>query len=158
MPRWTQDDLEAYEQRMRNTTIVERLAERTISVSVPCPVCLSAPHLPGCPKSPKITPPTKPKTTPKPPLNKTEQRFLTILQGRFPLVRSQALRLLLANRCTYLPDFFIPATLTFYEVKGPFMREDGWIKLKMAATTYREFKFVLARWKNGMWTETDIPI
>lgn len=91
-------------------------------------------------------------------LNKTEKRFLAILRGRHANVRIQAITLLLADACRYTADFSVttPERLTFYEVKGGFVREDAWIKLKAAARLYPEFTFIMAQYKGGTWTEKEI--
>jgi hypothetical protein len=92
-------------------------------------------------------------------LNKTERRFLAILRARHGQnVRVQAITLVLANRCRYTPDFSVCffGKLILWEIKGGFIREDSWIKLKMAARLYPEFDFVMAQWKNGEWTEVEI--
>jgi hypothetical protein len=93
-------------------------------------------------------------------LNKTELRFLSILRVRHgnEKVRIQAITLELANNCRYSPDFSVttPERLTFYEVKGGYIREDGWIKLKLAARLYPEFTFAMAQYKAGIWKETEI--
>jgi len=91
-------------------------------------------------------------------LNKTEKRFLAILRGRHANVRIQAITLLLADACRYTADFSVttPTRFTLYEVKGGFVREDAWIKLKTAARLYPEFTFVMAQYKGGTWTEKEI--
>lgn len=91
----------------------------------------------------------------KPLMNKLETEFLLVLKSRnYNPVFSQSIRLTLADRCTYLPDFFVPVDGgTFFEVKGPHVWEDGWVKLKVAARMYPFWRFVLARRVNGQWEE-----
>ena len=65
----------------------------------------------------------------------------------------EAIRLNLADRTTYTPDFWCPkiAGGTFYEVKG-FRRQAGMIKFKVAKEQYLEFKFYLVtKNKIGGW-------
>jgi len=93
-------------------------------------------------------------------LNKTEARWRDVLIGRgYGPVWEMAIRLKLAHHTTFLPDFAVMRTnrLTFYEVKGGFIREDAWIKLKLAAHLYPEFDFVMAQWTDMGWVETEIP-
>lgn len=92
-------------------------------------------------------------------LNKTELAFFVFLKNRYEWVGVQCITLELADMCRYTPDFLTHTTdlTTFWEVKGPFMREDSWIKLKVAARTYPWWRFVLAqKHKDGHWTETTI--
>ena len=88
-------------------------------------------------------------------LNKTEKAYLAILRSRHSDVRIQAITLKLGNDTRYTPDFstIVGGNYVFFEVKGGFVREDGWIKLKIAARTYREFRFVLAQYKGKIWKE-----
>jgi len=89
-----------------------------------------------------------------PQLNKTEQRFLAYLtQQAGTIVLSQRIKLRLANKTWYTPDFFVldPVNrITVYEVKG-FMRDDAAVKLKVAAEQYPFFRFALVFWKRGQW-------
>lgn len=134
--RFTREWLAEYERKQ---------ASRGVRVGSRCiPELLSTVKQPAAPKVPKA------------PLNKTELRYKAILQATHPVVRSQAIRLQLAERCTYTPDFFTPDDRTFWEVKGSFVREDGWIKLKVAATMYPEFRFIMAQYEGGKWSETEI--
>lgn len=57
------------------------------------------------------------------------------------------------NRITsYRPDFYVPDTCTFIEVKGGFIREKSVLKFKMACQLYGElFNFDMWQWKNGVW-------
>lgn len=114
-------------------------------------------------------PPAKPKTrirrTREEAMNKTEREYWGKMQAAWksdPTYRIfiAPIQLDLASGCTYRPDFLLAAMsgdLTFFEVKGEFIREDSWVKLKMAATQYPMFTFVKAQKKNGVWTETTVP-
>ncbi len=62
--------------------------------------------------------------------------------------RYEAIRLRLAGRCWFLPDFLTEPCwqedkFTFIETKGPYAREDSLIKLKVAAETYPCFRWLL---------------
>lgn len=95
-------------------------------------------------------------------LNKTEKQFLSMLRDQFKTtthkIGIQDITFRLAARCTYTPDFsvqsFTTGAVIFYEVKGGFQREDGWIKLKMAAATFTVFKFYRAQLKKKIWKYT----
>ena len=57
----------------------------------------------------------------------------------------QAVRLELATRTTYTPDFYVllpDGRIRFDETKG-FMRDDANVKIKVAAALYHEFEFRL---------------
>ena len=93
-------------------------------------------------------------------LNKTEARWRDVLVSRkYRPVWEQAIRLKLAERLHYTPDFasILCGVLTFWEVKGAFERDDAIVKLKSAAKLFPDFNFIKAQWKNGKWTETFIP-
>lgn len=102
-------------------------------------------------------------------LNQTEKEFFELLKSSgYARVQPHAIRLELADKCTYLPDFYCvmdvmvhtttgtskphhSSRLHIYEVKGRHMWEDGWIKLKIAARMYPEFNFFFAQKKGGQW-------
>lgn len=93
-------------------------------------------------------------------LNKTERRFLN--ERLRPLKKAvwigiQAITLKLGDDCRYTPDFAAAFAdrFIFYETKG-FMRDDAQVKLKVAARNFPWATFVLVRWENHQWTETEI--
>lgn len=64
----------------------------------------------------------------------------------------------LGDDCRYTPDFAIienDGTLRFEETKGGFVREDAWVKIKVAA---RQFpcRFTVYQLKKGEWTIREI--
>jgi hypothetical protein len=97
-------------------------------------------------------------------LNKTEKEFLARLNagvyGRFKWIgQHESIRLELAHKCTLSPDFPVlseAGEFFFFEVKGGFIREDAWIKLKSAARVYHWWGFVLAQKKDGIWTQKQV--
>lgn len=95
-----------------------------------------------------------------PKLNKTESAFYEILKRRHPapaVIRVMPWRFQLGFKCSYLPDFAVidpPGRIAIYETKGAHVFEDGWVKFKMAARTFPEFRWILAQLKKGVWTET----
>lgn len=96
-------------------------------------------------------------------MNKLEARFAEWLQSKMNdgWIRSwrfEAVKLRLAKGAWYTPDFIViigDCLVKFYEVKG-FRREAGIVRLKVAAETYPEFRFVLVRWVHGQWVETEV--
>lgn len=95
-------------------------------------------------------------------MNKTETRYANLLElrlraGEISCYKYESIKLRLADNTTYTPDFMVTGfagmkhVVEFHEVKGGFVREDSWIKLKVAAEMYPEFKFVLARYTKGNW-------
>lgn len=58
----------------------------------------------------------------------------------------EPMKLRLADRTFFLPDFAVQwrqeRELAFIECKGPYVREDGWLKLKIAAAQF-PFAFYL---------------
>lgn len=89
-------------------------------------------------------------------MNKTEAAYAAQLElrkraGEIADYRFEALTLQLADRTTLTVDFLVikpDGLIELHETKGGFMREDSWIKLKVAATLLPWFRFVLVR-KSG---------
>lgn len=81
-------------------------------------------------------------------LNKTEARYLQWLKRTQPHCRIgiQDITLRLANGVRYTADFSTwdsqESKLTLHEVKG-FMRDDAWVKLKVAAHEFPMYDFLL---------------
>jgi hypothetical protein len=90
--------------------------------------------------------------------SRLEARYAALLvqQERAGLIRRwryEAIRLRLAPATTLTVDFAVTMSslqrgeyLALHEVKGGYVREDGWQKLKIAAALYPEFEFMLVRW------------
>lgn len=93
----------------------------------------------------------------KPLLNKLEAEFKTwweMASGN--TLYSQSIRFRLANGLWYKPDFIQCCAVmgwTAFEVKGPHSFRGGFENLKMAATTYRNIKWVLAWKQDGAWQQ-----
>jgi hypothetical protein len=96
-------------------------------------------------------------------MNKTEERFATEvlyprkLAGEIRAYAYEAKTLVLSERlrCSYRPDFCVlnlDGSEDFYEIKGSFIREDSYIKLKWAAEKYYLSRFYLCVYKGGRWT------
>ena len=108
-------------------------------------------------------PPAQPTKLPAPAVpayrSKLERRYASHLEaqqraGIIRKIRYEAIRLTLAPRTTYTPDFMVElpdGSLELHEVKG-WMRDDANTKLKIAAALWGCFRFVLVRWEDGQWT------
>lgn len=95
----------------------------------------------------------------KPLMNKLESEFYLELQRDWPgySILVQAMKLRLANGVWLCPDFVVCGVrLKMFEVKGPHMWEDAAVKLKFAATAYRDFDWLLVWKKDGDWHEQEI--
>lgn len=97
----------------------------------------------------------KVKAAPKPRMNLTEAAYGSILEamkhkGEIKDYGFERLRLRLADNLWYWPDFDIvlpDGSIQIHEVKGGFIREDSWIKIKMAAEVYPQWAFYLCQRK-----------
>lgn len=85
----------------------------------------------------------KPNLNRKPRMNTIEIEYSWILEAakrdkQIIEYRFEALRFRLADNTTYTPDFMVITSdaFEFHEVKGPYVREDAWIKFKMAVELY----------------------
>lgn len=94
-------------------------------------------------------------------MNKLEAMFATELNrrkmGGFTW-RYESIKFRLAKGAWYTPDFVAldrEGQWWCFEVKG-FQREASAVRLKVAAGTYPEFRFVLVRYLRGHWQETEI--
>lgn len=91
-------------------------------------------------------------------MNKTEAayaRFLDqqIAAGEVFEWRYEAIKLKLARKCFYTPDFFVllpDGKVEFHETKG-FMRDDAAVKIKVAAKLFPWFTFRLIFKKKKHW-------
>lgn len=101
--------------------------------------------------------PVMPSKAPADGLNKLERRFRddilepAYVRGAIARWQREPVKLRLAGRTYYSPDFLvtertgehgIPPRLVFVETKG-FMRDDASVKIKVAAETYPQFRFLL---------------
>ena len=72
----------------------------------------------------------------------------------------EPMKLWLAPRTTITIDFLLrryDGTLELHEVKSQWFREDGWVKLKIAAAMYPCYRVILAEWKDGAWRWQGVP-
>jgi hypothetical protein len=86
-------------------------------------------------------------------LNQLEIDYQAVLLARYgkEQVRSQDVRLLLANGTWFKPDFFIPSEQLFIETKGPHAFRGGLENLKIAAHSHTWAKFRLVWRISGQW-------
>lgn len=95
--------------------------------------------------------------------NKTEARYAMRLDrlkdvGAIRGYWLEAVKFRLADKCWFCPDYLIELpdrSKILHEVKGGFVREDAWVKLKVAADLM-PFPFFLAQWVGGDWEITRI--
>jgi hypothetical protein len=83
-----------------------------------------------------------------------ESEFELHLKADWPqlTILYETVKLKIDDTCWYLPDFFIPELLTFFEVKGPQIWEDSKIKFKAARVLHGWACFQMHQKKNGVWT------
>ncbi len=99
--------------------------------------------------------------------SKTERRYAELLthwqhEGEVLLWYYEPIKLWLAPQTTITIDFLVvwvtrPRDYELHEVKGSWIREDGWQKLKFAAAMYPIFPMYLAQWKDNTWTHKRVP-
>jgi hypothetical protein len=95
-------------------------------------------------------------------MNKTESAFsdhlrMQEIEGTVLCHRFEGVTLKIANDCRYTPDFMVMGVggeITFYEVKG-FWRDDARVKIKVAARTFPEFRFIGVQKKGQHWIMED---
>lgn len=141
MPRWTEAELEAYEQRRNHNK--QRSDAATVKAVTPEPE----------------PPMTIQSSTDESKLNKTEKAYLGCLRHRgYPWVGVQCITLKLGDDCRYTPDFWVldaSGNLGAREVKG-FFRDDAKVKIKVAARLYPWIKFVVVTKDKAGWNESDV--
>lgn len=81
-------------------------------------------------------------------MNKTEEAYAAFLKGKqlmgaIDSYAYEAVKLKLADRTFYTPDFMVDAIthIEFHEVKG-YWQDDARVKIKVAASLYPQFKFI----------------
>lgn len=98
-------------------------------------------------------------TTDEQKLNKTEKAYLLYLRNNGNLwVGIQCISLKMGHDCRYVPDFLVlngSGFLELHEVKG-FMRQHSLVKLNVIARTYRFFKVIVVRRKDGAWSFQEV--
>lgn len=92
-----------------------------------------------------------------------EDRWATQLAMRHPRVQiHEQFPLRIGNNCNYYVDFLFALgtrgalEVHAHEVKGPYSRFAGIVKLKAAASLYPWIRFQLVSFKDGRWIEEEI--
>ena len=95
-------------------------------------------------------------------MNKTEHEYYLILEaqkqkGKIAWFAFEAVRLRLADRTTYTPDFAVVECnrwfkYRFIEIKG-FRRDDAMVKFKVAREQFWWADFEMWQKKNGLWKQ-----
>lgn len=106
----------------------------------------------------KAHPPKRIRQSTKPLMNKLEQEWFDHLKATFPLRQfyPQTTRFKLGNGIWYKPDVTCPyfdGIFTCWEVKGPKAFRGGFENLKVAASKYPEFKWILVWKDDSQWRE-----
>lgn len=93
-------------------------------------------------------------------MNKLEDSYAKLLEerkrnGEILDYRYEPVKLRLAEKTTYSPDFMVIGEhIEFHEVKG-FMRDDAAVKLKVAAEMFPWFRFLLITRDKAQWIYKD---
>lgn len=97
-------------------------------------------------------------------MNKTEAAYEQMLAfrkhaGEIVWYGFESMTFKLADRTRYTPDFPVmlaDGSIEIHEVKGGYVRDDGWAKLKIAASLF-PFRFLKCQLSKGAWTVTPVP-
>lgn len=97
-------------------------------------------------------------------MNGVERRYAALLDARLSAGeivwwKYEGMSFRLAElKCHFHPDFSMmlaDGTIEIHETKGAYIREDAWLKLKIAASMY-PFVFRKCVWDKGQWTITEV--
>jgi hypothetical protein len=83
-----------------------------------------------------------------------------MLAGDILTYKYEFIRLTLAPHTTITVDWFVllpDQRIELHETKGKWFREDGWVKLKVAASLCPMWRFVLVQRKRGAWEQKELP-
>jgi len=88
-------------------------------------------------------------------MNGTEHLYSQLLDcsSEVAIWKFETIKLRLADRTWYTPDFFViktDASCEFHEVKG-FWRDDARVKIKVAAELFPMFRFIAIQKVDGEW-------
>lgn len=94
-------------------------------------------------------------------LEKDYANHLHILElaGEITSYKFESVKLKLAHRCHYTPDFQVvlpSGRIQFHETKGHW-EDDAVVKIKTAAAMYPEYDFLSIQRKHGTWIINKIP-
>lgn len=90
-------------------------------------------------------------------MNNTERKYAEQLDkmqktGQIISYQYEAVKLRLAHKTFYTPDFFVTHhdRFEFVEIKG-FCEDDAMVKFKTAAAMFPGFQWRMIKWKNKQW-------
>ena len=120
--RWSEEQLAAHLRRAPEAELAQKPAAKRLPVAV------------GTVAPPELNPA----------MNKSEAEDAGMLEerrlrGEVAWWRYEAITLMLSDNTRYTPDFLVmlpDGALEIHETKGGFIREDGWLKLKVAAALF----------------------
>lgn len=88
-------------------------------------------------------------------MNKTEAAYAAILElrkraGEIREYKYESVTFKLAPDTRYTPDFYVvfEDRIELHEVKGGLVREDAWIKFKLAVELFPEYGWKFCQYKN----------
>jgi hypothetical protein len=95
------------------------------------------------------------RTAPRRGKNKTEADFEQWFKYRHPSLTLlyEPFKLRIDDTCWYLPDFFCPELMAFFEVKGPYLRDDAVAKFKAARALHPWARFSMWQKRLGSWRQ-----
>jgi len=84
------------------------------------------------------------------------EEFLTAMQlvGKVQFIESEAWKIVLADRTTYRPDFFVvlaDGTPCMVEIKGFWTWDDSRVKFKVAREMFPCYRWLCLEYKAGKW-------
>lgn len=94
-------------------------------------------------------------TAPKRGKTKTELEFELAFKREHPSMTLlyEAIKLRIDATCWYLPDYWCPELMTFYEVKGPYIYPDALIKFKAARAIHSWCRWEMWQCVKGNWRQ-----
>jgi len=143
MVNWSKSELEDFEKRYANDLKARKDEDKGAPVETGVPLY-------------KVLAQDRPDT-----MNKLEKAWYDhLIRTTDYLIFSQALKLRMADKTWYTPDFFClcpDGIVRIFETKG-FFRDDAAVKLKTTAEMYSCFRFYLVKKaKGGAWDIKPIP-
>lgn len=159
MVNWDSSDLRNYQNRQKRYKQPKTVSEIASGLGMGAFGQSLQPQTP-----PRIAKPLKSilsvsESTDESKLNKTERAYLAVLRSLgHQNVRVQAITLKLADDCRLTVDFTYltkEGEMVFVDVKG-WQREDAFIKMKVAARQFPEFRFQIVKKSGVGWAVDDV--
>lgn len=87
--------------------------------------------------------------------NKAEAGFEVWFKHQHPSLTLlyEPIKLRIDETCWFLPDYWCPETVTFYEVKGPYIYPDALMKFKAARAIHTWAKWQMWQCRDGAWRQ-----